>query len=166
MKKKLFSVAAFAVAAILLASSLAACGNSADSDTGSSAAESIVTTAPEGVVTTAAEASAESSSASNAESSAASEANEKPDAAELDGTYVFVKMTSDGNDATEQIERLKEMGLPTDLVFDGDKANLMGTTYTVKDGKLIDDEDELSFTVDGNRITVVDEESEMVFEKQ
>lgn len=162
MKKKFLSFAALAVAAIMAASSMAACGGSSESDTGSSAAEGVVTTASEVAATTAAEASYKSSSSDSSESSEAGDS----DAAELDGTYVFVEMKSDGKDATEQIERLKSMGLPTDLVFDGDKADFMGAKYSVKDGKLVDADGELSFTVDGNRITVVDEESEMVFEKQ
>ena len=162
MKTKLFSVAALAAAAIMLTSSLAACGSSPEGGNGGSAAEGVVTTVAEGNAATTADASAESSSANSSEGSNA----EKSETSGLDGTYVFVEMKSDGKDATEQIERLKSMGLPTDLVFDGDKADFMGAKYSVKDGKLVDADGELSFAVDGNRITVVDEESEMVFEKQ
>ncbi len=171
MKKKLFSAAAFAAAAILLISALAACGSSPESNTGSSsAAEGVVTTVAEGNAAATAEASAESSSAKSSDSGSSegseSAKAEKSEGSGLDGTYTFVELKSDGKDATEQVERLKSMGLPTDLVFDGDKADLMGSKYSVKDGKLVDADGELSFTVDGNRITVVDEESEMIFEKQ
>ena len=66
------------------------------------------------------------------------------------------------------VEKLKEEGMNTGLVVNGDKIQMMETDYTLQDGKFVSEEDTLSYAVKDGRVTVFDEEnsSRIVFEKQ
>ena len=88
-----------------------------------------------------------------------------------DGTYTLVGMyDEEGKEFTSGmkiVNELKEKGLSTDLIVNGDKIQMMETEYTLQDGKLVGEEDTLSYAVKDGRVTVFDEEdsSRIVFEK-
>ncbi len=89
-----------------------------------------------------------------------------------DGTYVLVGMYDEEGKEFESgmkiVEKLKEEGMNTGLVVNGDKIQMMETDYTLQDGKFVGEEDTLSYAVKDGRVTVFDEEnsSRIVFEKQ
>ncbi len=88
-----------------------------------------------------------------------------------DGTYTLVGMyDKEGKEFTSGmkiVNGLKEKGMSTDLIVNGDKIQMMETEYTLQDGKLVGEEDTLSYAVKDGRVTVFDEEdsSRIVFEK-
>lgn len=89
-----------------------------------------------------------------------------------DGTYSLVGMyDEEGKEFTSGmkiVDKLKEKGMNTGLVVNGDKIQMMETDYTLQNGKFVGEEDTLSYAVKDGRVTVFDEEnsSRIVFEKQ
>ncbi len=83
-----------------------------------------------------------------------------------DGTYKLVEMIQDGEDLSDQLSTMEEAGISMDLVVNGDKATLMDTELTIKDGKISDGNEEIPYTVSGNKITLEQDGTKMVFEKK
>ena len=83
-----------------------------------------------------------------------------------DGTYKLVEMKQGDQDMSDQIAIMEAAGMSIDLVVKGDKATLMGQEMTIKDGKFVVGDESVPFSVSGNKVTVEQEGTKMVFEKK
>ncbi|MBQ6381870.1 MAG: hypothetical protein IJJ41_09785 [Clostridia bacterium] len=149
MKKTILCVVACLLACLLVATCFAGCSKSGDSGetttaaTDTSAATTAAVTQPEG------------------------ELGGKLE----DGTYKMVGVYDmDGKESESGLnilKKLEEKGINIDLVVNGEKIQMNGNDYSLKDGKLVGEDNTLSYAVNGNQVTVFDESdnSKMVYEK-
>lgn len=97
--------------------------------------------------------------------------------AELLGEWDIVSITGDaiGEDAAEILEMIKALGGSMTIEFTNDsmiiRAELLGETTeepmpcTFEDGKVVMDGDAVPYTLDGNTLTIADEEACMVLQR-
>ena len=88
-----------------------------------------------------------------------------------DGTYKMTALYIDGKESNKLMSALQDAGDETDintgLIVNGIKVMVMEVEYTLKDGKLVGDEDTAEYAVNGSVVTILDSDgSKMVFEKQ
>ena len=78
-----------------------------------------------------------------------------------DGTYTYVGVyDANGKESkagTAILEKLREKGANIDLVVTGDQIKMMESDYTLQDGKLVGEENTLSYAVKDGRVTIIDE---------
>ena len=78
-----------------------------------------------------------------------------------DGTYTYVGVyDANGKESkagTAILEKLKEKGANIDLIVNGDKIQMMESDYTLQNGKLVGEENTLSYAVKDGRVTIIDE---------
>ena len=88
-----------------------------------------------------------------------------------DGTYKLVGVYDmDGKESASGLKILKnleERGINIDLVVNGEKIQMNGNDYSLKDGKFVGENNTLSYAVNGNQVTVFDESdnNKMIYEK-
>ena len=143
--KRALSLIALLLAAMMIVMCFAACDGDSKSDSSSDDSSSTASTTSSGDVSDPVDVDTDASA---------------------DGTYELVEYIEDGEDYTEElIEYYAEEGIPTTIVIDGDTATLFGDEIVNQDGVLSDPEGDETFTIQGDQIIVVEDDSRAVFQK-